>query len=209
MGYKSLTVVSLLTAVLTLQGFTGLADQWIAPKPQHALSKNGKYLVRILLGESLGDTVGFAGSKKGAYARGEFYEQQTDHSYKLMADVALQNPIAPVGLLLSDRGVLVTFDNWHNAGYGKVVAIYTVTGAVLRSYELETLYPAAQVEKIPQSVSSRHWLSSNYGFFPGSDENTAYAYDFRGGLFLFDLTTGGYEYLAGGQQKLLERGRPR
>jgi hypothetical protein len=38
--------------------------------------------------------------------------------------VTLKNPVAPVDTLLSNAGYLVTFDNWHNAGYGQVVAIY-------------------------------------------------------------------------------------
>ncbi|OQW44881.1 MAG: hypothetical protein A4C66_01790 [Nitrospira sp. HN-bin3] len=208
MGSKILNIAILLIVVLLLQPFTGLADQWPAPKPQHVVSTNGTYLVRIVPGESWGDTFGFTGSKKGAYARGEFYKKQADRSFTLMADAPLQNPVAPVHLLLSDQGYLVTFDNWHNAGYGKAVAIYKPNGALLRSYEVEELYPAKRVEEVPQSVSSRHWLSNNHGFYPGSDERMVYAYDFRGGLFLFALPTGNFEYLEGGQQQLLETMKP-
>jgi hypothetical protein len=208
MGYQSFKTATLLIALLMLQVLTSLADDWPAPKPQHVVSTNGKYLVRIVPGESWGDTVGFAGSKKGAYARGEFFEQQADRSYKLITEVALQNPIAPVHALLSDQGHLVTFDNWHNAGYGNVVVIYRPGGAALQSYKLETLYAAKQIEEIPHSISSRHWLSENFGFFPGTNEKKAYAYDFRGGLFLFDLPTGSFEYLEGGQQQLLDNTKP-
>lgn len=203
-----LKVIILFIVVLTLQTFNSLADEWPAPTSQHAVSRNGKYLARIVPGKSWGDTVEFAESKKGAYARGEFYEKQTDRSFKLIADVPLQNPIAPVHVLLNDQGYLVTFDNWHNAGYGKVVTIYKASGALLRSYELEALYPAKRVEEIPRTVSSRHWLSENYGFFSETDESKVYAYDFRGGLFLFDLPSGDYEYLEGGQYQLLERMKP-
>ena len=66
-------------------------------------SGNGLRFVRIVLGEGYGDTVGFKGSKTGAYARGEFYEKQPDRSYQLIADVVLQNPVAPVDVLLSNR----------------------------------------------------------------------------------------------------------
>lgn len=203
-----LKVMSLFIVVLTLQAFNGLADEWPAPTSQHAVSRNGKYLARIVPGESWGDTVGFAGSKKGSYARGEFHEKQADRSFKLIADVPLQNPIAPVHILLSDQGYLVTFDNWHNAGYGKIVAIYKSSGTLLQSYELETLYSEKRVGEIPQTVSSRHWLSENYGFFSEADESKVYAYDFRGGLFLFDLLSGTSEYLEGGQHQILERMKP-
>ncbi|TKB52850.1 MAG: hypothetical protein E8D50_08635, partial [Nitrospira sp.] len=88
-----------------------LADEWPAAKVQQIFSGNGLHFVRIVPGEGYGDTVGFKGSKMGAYARGEFYVKQPDRSYKLTADVALQNPVAPVDLLLSNRGYLLTFDN--------------------------------------------------------------------------------------------------
>ena len=201
-------IMSLLIAELTLQTAPSLADEWLAPKPQHVVSTNGKYLVWIVPGESWGDTVGFAGSKKGTYARAEFYEKQTDRSFKLIADVFLQNPISPVDILLNDQGYLITFDNWHNAGCGKVVAIYMPGGVLLRSYELEALYSAKRVEEIPRTVSSRHWLSNNFGFFTTANDPKVYAYDFRGGLFLFDLPSGTFEYLEGGQDQLLERMKP-
>lgn len=201
-------IMSLLIAGLTLQSAPSLADEWLAPKPQHVVSANGKYLVWIVPGESWGDTFGFAGSKKGAYARAEFYEKQTDRSFKLVADVFMQNPVAPVNILLNDQGYLITFNNWHNAGYGKVVAIYKPGGVLLRSYELEALYSAKRVEEIPRTVSSRHWLSQNFGFFTETNDPRVYAYDFRGGLFLFDLPSGTFEYLDGGQDQLLERMKP-
>ncbi|MEP6891221.1 MAG: hypothetical protein ABI955_11075 [Nitrospirota bacterium] len=52
-------------------------------------SGNGLHFVRIVPGEGYGDTVGLKGLKIGAYARGEFYETQSDRSYKLIADLAL------------------------------------------------------------------------------------------------------------------------
>lgn len=208
MMLSHVTAMSLIIVGLTLHASPSLADQWLAPKPQHVVSANGKYLVWIVPGESLGDTLGFEGSKKGAYARAEFYEKQTDRSFKLIADVFLQNPIAPVNILLNDQGYLITFDNWHNAGYGKVVAIYTPGGVPLRSHELEALYSAKRVEEIPRTVSSRHWLSNNFGFFTATNDPKVYAYDFRGGLFLFDLPSGTFEYLESGQDQLLERMKP-
>ena len=140
------------------------ADEWPAAKVQHVFSGNGQHFVRIVPGEGYGDTVGFKGSKTGPYARGEFYEKQPDRSYRLIADVALQNPVAPVDVLLSNRGYVVTFDNWHNAGYGKVVAIYRPNGELVRTYELEALYASKQREAIPTSVSSRWWRCRPFGF---------------------------------------------
>jgi hypothetical protein len=74
-------------------------------------------------GESLGDTVGFAGAKKGKYAAAEFYRRHPDRSYRLVAEARLLNPVAPVEFFVSNDGRLATIDNWHNIGYGKVVSI--------------------------------------------------------------------------------------
>lgn len=174
-----------------------VADEWPAAKVQHVFSENGRHLVRIVPGEGYGDTVGFKGSKTGAYARGEFYEKQPDRSYKLMSDVALQNPVAPVDMLLSNRGYLLTFDNWHNAGYGKVIAIYKPNGELVRTYELETLYPAKQLEAIPASVSSRWWRCRPFGFVDPDEQTKVYVFEHFGGTFVFDLSTGKQEYHSG------------
>ena len=135
----------------------GWADDWPGALPFQVFSKSAKYFVRVIPGESIGDTVGFAGARKGKYAQALNYALQADRSYKLLHEIKLQNPVAPVDLLLSDQGQFVAFDNWHNLGYGKVVAIYAPAGKLVRSYELNQLYATAQVEKIPASVSSRHW----------------------------------------------------
>jgi hypothetical protein len=110
-------------AILVLAA-VAFADDRPAAQIQNIFSADGQHFVRIIPGQNLADTVGFAGSPKGVNARGEFYVRQRDRSYKLAADVYLQNPISPVEAILTDTGYLVTFDNWHNFGYGKVVAIY-------------------------------------------------------------------------------------
>jgi hypothetical protein len=115
----------------------------------------------------------------------------------LVADVALQNPVAPVDVLLSSRGYLLTFDNWHNVGYGKVVAIYRPTGELVRSYELEALYLAKQLETIPTSVSSRWWRCRPFGFVDPGEQTKVYVFEHFGGTFTFDLSTGTHEYQPG------------
>jgi hypothetical protein len=184
-------------AVLAIMPFSVSADEWPAATVVHVFSGNGRHFVRIIPGESYGDTVGFKGSKKGIYARGEFYEKQPDRSYKLIADVALQNPVAPVESLLSNRGHLLTFDNWHNAGYGKVIAIYTPNGELVRAYDLNTLYSPKQIETIPASVSSRWWRCKPFGFVDPDEQTKIYVFEHFGGTFVFDLSTGKHEYQPG------------
>ena len=183
--------------MLALLPCSVVADEWPAAQVQHVFSKSGLHFVRIVPGEGYGDTVGFKGSKTGAYARGEFYERQPDRSYRLIADVALQNPVAPVESLLSNRGYLLTFDNWHNAGYGKVVAIYRSNGELVCAYELEALYPAKQLEAISTSVSSRWWRCRPFGFVDPDEPTKVYVFEHFCGTFVFDLSTGTHEYQPG------------
>ncbi|RPH81541.1 MAG: hypothetical protein EHM80_02030 [Nitrospiraceae bacterium] len=173
---------------------SAVADEWQAAKVQHVFSGNGLRFIRIVPGKGYSDTVGFKGSKTGAYARGEFYEKQSDRSYKLTADVALQNPVAPADALLSNHGYLVTFDNWHNAGYGKVVAIYRPNGELVRTYDLEALYSAKQLEAIPTSVSSRWWRCRPFGFVDPDEQTKVYVSEHSGGTFVFDFSRGAHEY---------------
>src|SRR6476469_6380884 len=98
---------------------SGLADDWPAATTQNVFSENGRYFVRILPGESVGDSVGFSGAPKGRFAHAEFYARGANRAYELVADTALQNPVSPTDALVTNSGFLVTFDNWHNLGYGK------------------------------------------------------------------------------------------
>ena len=184
-------------ALLAISPCLVVADEWPAAKMQHLFSGNGLRFVRIVPGKGYGNTVGFKGSKTGAFARGEFYAKQPDRSYKLIADVALQNPVTPVDILLSNHGYLLTFDNWHNAGYGKVAAIYRPNGELVRTYEFEALYPVKQLEAIPTSVSSRWWRCRPVGFVDPGEQTKVYVFEHFGGTFSFDLSTGTHEYQPG------------
>ena len=169
-----------------------LADDWPGPKREEVFSQNGLRFVRILPGESVGDTYGFAGAKKGLYARTEFYLRQPNRSYKMIADVELLNPVAPVSSMLSDTGALITFDNWHNAGYGKVVVIYSATGKSLAARELEDLYDDETLATLPMSTSSRWWRCRPMGWSDVDGQAKVFVHDRLGGYFVFDLTDGSH-----------------
>jgi len=175
----------------------GRADDWPGPQVANVSSANGRHFVRIVPGYSLGDTVGFAGSEKGPYARAEFYTLKGDRSYKLVSDVKLQNPIAPVESIVSNQGYLLTFDNWHNEGYGKVVVIYGPDGELVAAHTLEELYPPERLRGMPQSVSSRWWRCAPHGFSDPGAQTKVYVFEHSGGTFVFDLTTGEYQHQDG------------
>ena len=144
--------------MLTMAGVVvSWADQWPAPQTREVWSQSRDYFVRVIPGKSIGETVGFRGAPTGAHATAELYRRASDRSYRLAWTVSLVNPVAPIDLFLTDRGYLVTLDNWHNMGYGKIVAFYSPDGKLLRSHALDDLFSAAEIDKLPRSVSSSHY----------------------------------------------------
>ena len=186
----------LLTLTLLGAGVAG-ADDWPGPRVFTVFSESGRYFVRFLPGESVGDTVGFTGAPKGRYATALLYALQPDRAYRLQHEITLTNPVLPLGALVADDGAFITFDNWHNVGFGKVVAIYAPTGRLIRSWELTDLYPKDRIETIPRSVSSRYWRCAPTHFVEPKDGKSVYVPEALGGYFVFTLATGSVAHTAG------------
>lgn len=191
-------VYGLAAATLAFLARTGVfADEWPGPQVITEFSESGEYFLRIYPGKSLGETFGFAGAPRGLHAKAEFYARQSDRSYRLIWERELLNPVAPVDVLVSNKGYVITLDNWHNMGYGKIVALYTPQGALIRSYELTDLYTKDQLSRISGSVSSRHWRGRTRGLFglvDPSEQTKVYVMDSFRNTFVFDLRTGKYSY---------------
>ncbi len=96
------------------------ADSWAAAGEITVQSGNRLYHARIIPGASWGDTGGFSGAQRGKYARAVL----GGPGIRDRLTFTLLNPIAPVEAVLLDDGSLMTFDNWHNMGYGKVAVLY-------------------------------------------------------------------------------------
>jgi len=182
----------LLATLLSAATSAARADDWARPQTTEVFSPSREYFVRVIPGESLGDTFGFAQEKKGKYAAAEFYRRQQDRSYRLVAETVLLNPVAPVEFFVSNDGRLATIDNWHNVGYGKVVAIYDSRGKVVQSYELSGLFQDEEIKAFRQSVSSIHWR--NGPAYIRQDQKTLLITVKSGGDFLFGLETGRFKY---------------
>ena len=178
-------------------GAFGHADDWPTAKVQNVFSENGQYFVRIIPGTSIGDTYGFSGAPKGPFARAEFYARQPNRSYRLVKDAELNNPVSPVDALVTNQGYLVTFDNWHNIGYGKIVAIYRPDGRSVRTFTAEQLYPPERLKEIPLSTSSRWWRCSPFGFVDPNQQAELYVFEQFGGTFTFKLENGAMQYHPG------------
>ena len=144
---------------LALSFFCGLAsaDSWPAAKVAGAASPTGQVVVRVLPGTSLGDVYGFDGERKGESASAIFYRLGATDVYAQYQKISLLNPVAPLFTAVTDAGELVTLGNWHNMGLGKVVVIYRPDGQLLRSYDLAQIYTEAEIQKIPNTVSSVWW----------------------------------------------------
>ena len=185
-------VMSAFVSTLALVTSIANADSWASPRVREVFSESREYLVRILPGESFGDTLGFAGEKKGKYATAEFYRRAKDRSYQLVAEATLLNPVAPVEFSVADNGHLLTIDNWHNVGYGKVVCLYDSRGKPIRSYELRELFQPEEIEGFPRSASSLHWRKGPVYIRP--DQKTVLITVRSGAEFLFGMETGQFKY---------------
>lgn len=146
------TLVIVLVAASAVRG-----DSWPAAQVREVFSQSREWFVRVTPGTSLGDTVGFKSAAKGRYASAEFYRRGEDRSYRLTREATLHNPIAPVDFLVTDRGYLVTIDNWHNAGFGTVLAAYSPEGTVVFSSRLQDLFSPDEIERFRHSISSIWW----------------------------------------------------
>ena len=190
-GYRPILFCLLTTALLCL-GQEAAADSWASAQIKEVFSPSRDHFVRVIPGESLGDTVGFAGEKKGKFASAEFYRRGQDLGYRLVARATLANPIAPVDFFVSDGGRLATLDNWHNLGYGKVVSLYDSNGQLVRSYDLRDLFQSDEISAFPHSVSSIQWRSGPA--YIRQDQKTLLVTVKSGGDFLFGLESGQYKY---------------
>lgn len=192
MGHRRFIRCLLLNALCLLAPLEVAADSWPAPQTKEVFSVSRQYFVRVMPGESLGETFGFAGAKKGKYATAEIYRRDQDRSYRLAAEAVLLNPVAPVEFFVSNNGRFATLDNWHNQGYGKVVSLYDSHGQLVRSYELSELFEPEGLKDFPHSVSSIRWR--NGPAYIRQDQTTLLVTIKSGGDFLFGLETGRYKY---------------
>jgi hypothetical protein len=184
------------------------ADSWPAATIKEVFSDSREWFVRVVPGKSLGDTVGFAGSPKGPYARAEFYRRANDRSYRLVTEIALDNPIAPVQFLVTDRGYLVTLDNWHNRGYGKILVSYSSSGRKVASYELKDLFSSDEMTTFVFSASSIHWRTEMA--YVRTEQRSIYlALDDKGTEVIFEPESGAWQQCQWrGQQHLCRDTNP-
>lgn len=175
-----------------------VADEWQSPQVREVFSPDRQYFVRITPGESWGETWGFKGAKIGKHAQAAFFHEQPDKGYRLERTIDLPNPVAPVEVFLSNKGYMVTLDNWHNRGYGAVLVLYQWDSKMMKAYNLEDLFPRKEIDSFPHSVSSILWhkgptyiTEDQKTFYMGYKEPP----DYR--EFILDLGNGSVRLCAG------------
>jgi hypothetical protein len=168
------------------------ADSWAPPTLLGKASESGRYVVRVTPGTSKGDVVGFAGEKRGPYAKAEWHRYE-GNGYKRIRVATLLNPVAPEVIEVTEKGNLITADNWHNRGYGYVLAIYTPKGDVLKQYRLTDLYAESDIKRMRTMTSSIHWRCEGFSIVLDSPTKL-WIDDSIGGRFVVDVNSGLFEY---------------
>lgn len=171
------------------------ADEWPSPQMREEFSESRSYFVRVTPGNSWGDTVGFKGAPKGTSAKAQFFRREPDMSYRPLKEIELVNPVAPVEFFVSNDGYLATLDNWHNRGYGKVVAFYSSDGNHIKDYELRDLFSEDEIRRFDRSVSSIAWHGSADYVRPDHKTLNVDVQNLgKGSGFVFEMRTGKYQY---------------
>ncbi len=166
------------------------ADDWGAPEPVSFHSRGFGYVAEIFPPDSRQN------STKRPFCY--FYEVgyggigwKVDAKLKWKAP--LVNDLMPYQAVVSMNGRLVTLNEYAALGYKNAVAIYSPTGALVKTYQLDDLMPAADREKIETSMSSRWWNKGAKYFFL---ENPARLYVLlaEGKVLEFNLDTAQRKY---------------
>ena len=149
-----LTVLLVSSRVLTTR-----ADSWAPPSTETYVSANGNSRAIIVPRALAGALRYFEDKVEGVEPAG-----QATGAPALLWVRPLVNDVGPTSALVADDGShLVTFDNWHSAGYGDdVVVIYDGRGQLVRKLSLDQVLPPAYVHHVPRSVSSRWWSRGDH-----------------------------------------------
>ena len=166
---KSFLLFFLLASLFAI---SAKADSWALPKEETVCSKNNKYCFKVIpkkLESQLSyfqdkvdgkENAGANKKIKENYSKGIYYVRDETGILRERWRTKLVNEVAPVDVLVSDRGdYVVTFDNWHSVGYGdNVVVIYEASkGALIKKLGLSDFLTDSDIENLPRSISSIWW----------------------------------------------------
>ena len=154
---RFILLIVLIIIILLSYINAALADYWAGATKQEIFSKNKKYKFVII-----------PQSKK---CIGELYERHDEKEYKLLWKTTLRNKarvgneVSPVSAVVSNTGkYIVTFDDWHEMGYGdNVIVIYGEGGTLLYKYALADILTESEIkDSVPRSASSLWWRCKDF-----------------------------------------------
>jgi len=151
------------------------ADSWALPQKKKYYSADKKYCLEVIPKQLESQLAYFEDKSEGRKdpgavkglkdnrAKAIFYELE-GREYSKKREFPLVNEVSPVNALVSADGKhVVTFDNWHQVGYGDdVVVIYKSDGTLIRKFGLEDLFTKADIATFQSSVSSIWWGGDHY-----------------------------------------------
>jgi hypothetical protein len=185
---KFILVLALVTLSLS---FSAAADDWGAPHPVSFNSRGFGYVAEIFPPGSRQNPT----EKPLCY----FYEMGYGGGTEWKIDARLKwkaplvNDLMPYQAVVSMHGRLVTLNEYGALGYKNAVAIYSQSGSLVRSYQLDEFIPVGDSEKVETSMSSRWWNKDAMYYFL---ENPGRLYVVLpwGKVAEFHLDTGRYKY---------------
>lgn len=148
------------------------ADKWRAPTTQQYRSANGAWRLTVEPHLSSDQTSYLRDQPEGRARPGGGEGNTQTAAIGAMARCAqdvctpswqrnLLNGVAPVSVVVTDDGHVMTLDNWTSMGFGPhVVVLYDPTGSPVAKYALTDFLPKEYVKALPRSVSSLHWRGS-------------------------------------------------
>ena len=176
MGQRTALTLSLLLILFGISVSPVNADTWELPKKKKYHSPNKKHYLEVVP-KRLSSQLDYfedkvegrhdAGAVKGMKnnrARAAFYSMRADGSYSRKSEFLLVNEVSPVSAIVANGGrYVVTFDNWHSAGYGDdVVVIFRADGSLVKKFGLEDLLTEGDIQTLPRSTSSIKWGNNHY-----------------------------------------------
>lgn len=129
----------------------------------------------------------------GCCDRVEVFSESREWFVRVLQEISLVNPVAPVKFLVTDRGYLVTLDNWHNMGYGQVVVSYRPDGQRVAEYELKDLFSSEEIAAFQTSVSSIWWRTET-AYVRKGQQSIYLALPGQGEELIYEPETGRWQY---------------
>lgn len=191
---------SLILCAVVAAASVAHADDWAAPTTKYVKSDSARYRGVVTPGAA------------GRPGRITLYDDRDPTRRKRLYQRRPVNEIAPVQVLLSDGGQLVTVDEWQSAGYKHALVLYDRRGRVLLDCQLEEILLPEEMASVEQSESSRWWRAKEHAVW--LDGGAVHLKSAWGPVLRFDLATGaqtrdGERVSTPGLEKCRKRARSR